>query len=189
MTMLRTTKSAFLLALGVYFPFGTQASAQEVTAAARQNAAAVTQPQAAAPKPPSEVETFRAEAASLREQLDRQHVIADNARAQLDQARAEIRRKDELLALGRTRNAELLLLGREILDRYRRKDFGAVLAGAEPFTQLTRVKLENLAQDYEDKLRAARFTTDTLPPSVEAKMKADLAVGPDGQPAPAPQNP
>jgi hypothetical protein len=176
MTMLRTTKSAFLLALGVYFPFGTQASAQEVTAAARQNAAAVTQPQAAAPKPPSEVETFRAEAASLRE-------------APLEQARGEFRRKAELLALGRTRNAELLLLGREILDRYRRKDFGAVLAGAEPFTQLTRVKLENLAQDYEDKLRAARFTTDTLPPSVEAKMKADLAVGPDGQPAPAPQNP
>lgn len=153
---------------------------------------AATADQAIVPaKPPTEVEKLRAEAerlraevADLRRQLDRQTLIADNARGQLDRARGEAKLKDELIELGRTRNTELLKLGREILDRYGRKDFFDLVGGSEPFVQSSRVRLENLVQDYEDKLRAARFTKDTLPPSVEARMRAELAPRAD---APAPQ--
>lgn len=138
-------------------------------------------------KPPTEVERLRAEVETLRRQLDRQTLIADNARGQLNQGREEAKLKDELIELGRARNAELLKIGREILDRYARKDFFALFGDGEPFVQASRVRMENLVQDYEDKLRAQRFTKDTLPPSVEARMRADLAAPAEAQPAPEPQ--
>ncbi|MCW4460664.1 hypothetical protein OK349_03025 [Sphingomonas sp. BT-65] len=184
--------SALVLALTA--AFSPLAAAQEQdTAVAAPTAATAGQP--AAPeipaKPPTEAERLRAEVETLRRQLGRQMLIADNARGQLDRARAEAKLKDELIELGRTRNAELLKLGREILDRYARKDFFALVGGSEPFVQSSRVRLENLVQDYEDKLRAQRFTKDTLPPSVEARMRAELAAPAEAKPAsqPEPNNP
>lgn len=144
---------------------------------------AAEQPKPAAPI--NELQQLRAEVASLRQQLDRQQLIADNAREELHQAREQAKLRDELLVLGRERNAELLTLGREILARFRSKGLGDVLAGSEPFVQSSRVKLENLVQDYEDKLRAARFTAVTLPPSVEARMRNELRDGGNSQPAAA----
>ena len=137
----------------------------------------------AAARPASETETLRAELAETQARLARQQLVVDNARSEVQRLREEARLKDELLVLGRERNAEMLTLGREILERYKRKGLGAVITGSEPFVQASRVKLENLAQDYEDKLRAARFTADTLPPSVEARMNAELDTA---APAPTP---
>ena len=142
-----------------------------------------------AAKPPTEAEKLRAEVAELRRQLDRQTLIADNARGQVTRMREDVRIKDELIELGRTRNAELFKLGGEILDRYGRKDFFDLVGGSEPFVQSSRVRLENLVQDYEDKLRAARFTRDTLPPSVEARMRAELAAPADAAPQADPNKP
>lgn len=50
-----------------------------------------------------------------------------------------------------TKNAELYKLGKEVLDRYANR---GSLSGVEPFTRLKRVEFENLAQEYEDKMRA-----------------------------------
>jgi|ERR1700730_17488177 len=50
------------------------------------------------------------------------------------------------------KNAELFKLGNEILTRYEKFGLGDALAAKEPFTGLTRVKLENLVQDYQDKI-------------------------------------
>jgi hypothetical protein len=82
---------------------------------------------------------------------------ADSARAR----DAEAMRLDGLLmqSLGRSqaceaKNMELYKLGKEVLDVYDRQDLLASLSAREPFTKLKRVQLENLIQDYEDKLRA-----------------------------------
>lgn len=50
------------------------------------------------------------------------------------------------------KNAQLFKLGNEILTRYEKFGLGDALAAREPFTGLTRVKLENLVQDYQDKI-------------------------------------
>ena len=50
------------------------------------------------------------------------------------------------------KNAELFKLGNEILTRYEKFGLGDALAAREPFTGLARVKLENLVQDYQDKI-------------------------------------
>ena len=57
----------------------------------------------------------------------------------------------------RTRNASLFQTANEILSRYERFGLGEALAAKEPFVGVTRVKLENLVQDYEDKLADERI--------------------------------
>ena len=52
----------------------------------------------------------------------------------------------------RTRNLALFTTGNEILDRYRKFSLGEAIAAREPFTGLTRVKLQNQLQEYGDKL-------------------------------------
>lgn len=128
-------------------------------------------------KPPTPQERI----AELEAQLARQTRIADNARRSLDALRAEDKLKDELLVLGRQRNAELYAIAVEIAEKYVRS------RSIEPFLQERRVKMENLKQSYEDRLRAARIYESTLPPSVQQRMDAELGQG-AGQAAPAKQN-
>lgn len=50
------------------------------------------------------------------------------------------------------KNLALFKLGGEILTRYEKFSLGEALAAREPFVGTTRAKLENLVQDYQDKL-------------------------------------
>lgn len=56
----------------------------------------------------------------------------------------------------RAQNRELFRIGNEVLDRYESFGLGQALAAREPFTKLTRVKLQNLVQDYRDELETQR---------------------------------
>lgn len=55
-----------------------------------------------------------------------------------------------------TKNLALFKLGNEILTRYEKFSLGEALAAREPFVGTTRTKLENLVQDYQDKLNDQR---------------------------------
>lgn len=121
----------------------------------------------AAPSPEEQIATLQARLAQREQALQ-------NHRTLLAQARAEGALKDELLILGRARNAELYAIASEILDRYAGVGIGESLARREPFVQAARVDLQNRVQDYEDRLRAARIDETTLPPSVERRMDEDL---------------
>jgi len=50
------------------------------------------------------------------------------------------------------KNLALFLLANEILGRYEDFSLGKALAAKEPFVGATRTKLENLVQDYQDKI-------------------------------------
>ena len=52
----------------------------------------------------------------------------------------------------RTRNLTLYNTGSEILTRYRKFSLGEAISAREPFTKLTRVRLQNELQEYGDKL-------------------------------------
>jgi chromosome segregation ATPase len=54
------------------------------------------------------------------------------------------------------KNLALFKLGNEILTRYEKFGLGEALAAREPFTGVTRAKLESLVQDYHDKLADQR---------------------------------
>jgi hypothetical protein len=56
----------------------------------------------------------------------------------------------------RARNAAMYRLGKEILTRYEKLGLGEQFLAREPFIGRTRVALENLIQDYDDKLADQR---------------------------------
>lgn len=55
-----------------------------------------------------------------------------------------------------SKNVALIQLGNEILTRYKEFSLGEALKAKEPFVGTTRVTLENLAQDYKEKIRDLR---------------------------------
>jgi hypothetical protein len=57
------------------------------------------------------------------------------------------------------KNLELFNVASDILGRYAAMDLGDVLAAREPFIGLKRVELQNLVQDYQDKLLDQKVST------------------------------
>ncbi|MBV6500927.1 MAG: hypothetical protein CJBNEKGG_03417 [Prosthecobacter sp.] len=61
------------------------------------------------------------------------------------------------LAERERQNLELYVTGREILDRLAGFSLGTALTAREPFVGTTRVKLQNLVQDYGDRLQDNKY--------------------------------
>jgi len=57
-------------------------------------------------------------------------------------------------------NGELYRVGGEILERYQRKSCTDSLLQAEPFTGLKRVEIENMVEDFQEKLDGARLPSE-----------------------------
>lgn len=81
--------------------------------------------------------------------------LADYAKA-TEGKRAEFASKCVLLerriADQQVRNAEMYRLANEVLDRYAQFGLGTAISAREPFVGLTKVKFQNLVQDYQNKL-------------------------------------
>jgi len=87
-----------------------------------------------------------------------------------------------------TKNAELFRIGNEILRRYERFGIGDALAAREPFVGITRVKLENQVQDYQDKLLDEKIKPGQSP-SGPAPQKPEQTPSPTEQKAKPEQKP
>ena len=74
------------------------------------------------------------------------------AEAQVAQLTAENIAQERRLADREAKNLKLFVLGNEILTRYEEFGLGTALRAKEPFVGTTRTKLENLVQDYQDRL-------------------------------------
>jgi peptidoglycan hydrolase CwlO-like protein len=168
---------------------------QQVTQAqSAQNSAATAELSARASKAKQLSDTLQVslqskseEVAKLRADNARQAQALQNVQAMLQQAQQSVGLRDELVDLFRTRNQELYKVGTELVALYRNKDMDS-LVKREPVLQIQQVKLQNLMQDYEDRLRTSRVYPDTLPPSVEKAMQENLrkdAQSSSGKPAPA----
>ncbi|MDO9448997.1 MAG: hypothetical protein Q7J21_00820, partial [Rugosibacter sp.] len=68
------------------------------------------------------------------------------------QLEADLKQKTQALAACEAKNAKLHGYGVDLLDKYEKKGCGAALLQADPFTQLKRVEIENLMEDYREKL-------------------------------------
>jgi hypothetical protein len=71
-------------------------------------------------------------------------------------------RQARLIQACEEKNAELARIGGDLLQRYRDKGFVDALKQNEPFTQIERVRMENLWQDYRDKLDAQKVDKPVL---------------------------
>lgn len=60
------------------------------------------------------------------------------------------------------KNLTLYRYGRELLGRYENKGVWDALAASEPFTQLKRVEIENVLEEYRDKLDAQKLSSTAV---------------------------
>ncbi len=81
---------------------------------------------------------------------------AQKLKTERDKAVSENIIAQRLVSDREAKNLELYRLANEILTRYEKFGLGEALAAREPFTGITRTKLETLVQDYSDKIADAR---------------------------------
>jgi hypothetical protein len=83
------------------------------------------------------------------------------------------------------KNLALYQLGKEVLNRYEKFGLGTAITSREPFVGITKVKLENLVQDYSDKLMDQTVKPGAAPaPERPATSPAQTAKG-----SPSPSKP
>lgn len=70
---------------------------------------------------------------------------------------------DRKVADQQRKNDAMYQLGTEVLSRYEKFGLGDALTAREPFIGITRVKFENLIQDYSDKLADSKIKPDPAP--------------------------
>ena len=78
---------------------------------------------------------------------------------------------DRQVAEQRTRNAALYTTGTEVLSRYEKFGLGTALTSRETFVGTTRVKFENLIQDYADQLADQKIKAEEKTPPVPEKTE------------------
>lgn len=139
------------------------ALAATVVSLRKQSAAASTSSQKAAADLQSQIEALKAENSRLGDSLFVAKSQNENAGRDNQEAGAlNARMRSEIIVLTRkvadlqSKNLALFLTGNEILTRYQEFGLGTAISAKEPFVGSTRTKLENLVQDYQDKLADER---------------------------------
>lgn len=92
--------------------------------------------------------------------------LAEYAKA-TEGKRAELASKcvlqDRLIAEQQSKNAEMYKLANEVLDRYAQFGLGTAISAREPFVGITKVKFQNLLQDYQNKIGDQIIRKDASP--------------------------
>lgn len=81
--------------------------------------------------------------------------------AEKQQLEADLARQKTALSGCSERNATMYKLGNELLDKYEQKSCFTSVLQVEPFTQLQRAKIENVVEEYRDKLDSQKIEKTT----------------------------
>jgi len=98
--------------------------------------------------------------AQLAEVIGRYKEMAQQLKdVEADRSSLRIKSADDARKLGKCvdDNAQMYLLSEEILGRYEHRGFWSRAADVEPFTKLSRTRLENLADDYRERISELRI--------------------------------
>jgi chromosome segregation ATPase len=90
---------------------------------------------------------------------------AQQAQADRDKLQTQLADVQKKLGICGDKNVKLLKLGNEILDAYQQFDVGEAITANEPFISIHRVELENMAQDFDDRLHEDKFDPNAKQPS------------------------
>lgn len=118
--------------------------------AVTQNASALAAERNAREQAETKVQALEKTIAAADAQSHAQELHGNDLTAQLSQAQNQV-------ATCTAKNQQLYQVGNEILDAYSHMTIGTVVASREPFAASERVKLENAAQAYGDRLYEQRY--------------------------------
>jgi chromosome segregation ATPase len=105
---------------------------------------------------------------------------------------ASLKTSEQVLCTAKEENTKLIAIANDILHTYETQSFRNLLLGSyEPLIGIKKVQLQNLVQDYEDKMYTAKFTgTETpQPPCVTPGSAAQTGIAPVSVPQPGPAAP
>lgn len=100
-----------------------------------------------------QTETSLAETAGTLKETRQTLAATDAAKKNLETVKAHNERE---IALCEDKNGKLYRYGRELMVRYEKKSCADAMAQKEPFAGLRQVEIENLLEEYRDKLDAER---------------------------------
>jgi chromosome segregation ATPase len=157
-----------------------------------------------------ELEAARAQLASERQSRDALRQSQQQGQAQVEKAGAQIAQYrgayDELLRMARgldaerqrlaaettaqktaltqceAKNAQLYAVGQEVLQAYETVDLGTVLSARQPFAAQSRVRYEQIAQQFGDKLYEGQFSAAAAAQAAPPAPPAQSASQPDAAP-------
>lgn len=115
-----------------------------------QDAAALASERSAHEQAAAQVQQLQKQVADANAKEHAQEEQGSDLTTQLSAAQAQV-------GTCTAKNLQLYQIGNEILDAYSHVGLGTVLASREPFAASERVKLENAAQAYGDKLYEQRY--------------------------------
>lgn len=121
-----------------------------------QDASALSSERAARDQDEAQVRQLRKELADANARLQTQQGHAKDLSAQLSAAQTQVNTCT-------AKNQALYKIGNEILDAYSHMSLGRMLAAREPFAAKERVKLDNTAQAYGDRLYEQRYDPREAP--------------------------
>jgi septal ring factor EnvC (AmiA/AmiB activator) len=150
------------------------AAEQERDALKAQLAAAKAQV-AAAPRNNGLSSQLESEIAKYKDAYAQAAGVVQQAQAARDKLQAGLANAQNILTACEAKNTQLLDLGNEVLASFESFDFGDAVGANEPFIAIKRVELENLAQDYGDRLYDGKFDPAAVRPAASAtsSRKAD----------------
>ena len=94
---------------------------------------------------------------ALNENLQQTAQKLHQAESEKNQLQEMVNGQAELIQSCESKNTELVQVNRELLDRYQKKGFFDALLQREPLTQLKRVEIENVVQEYQDRIDQMEF--------------------------------
>lgn len=99
---------------------------------------------------------LRQELANAKSEWGRWAEVAKAAQSERDQLKAETAAQKRRILSLEAKNVALFMVANEILSRYQDFSVGSALKAKEPFVGATRTRLENLVQDYRDRILDVR---------------------------------
>ncbi len=126
------------------------------------------------------VEKANAQIAQYRNAYDELLKLARASEAERQRLAAETMLQKTTVAQCEAKNAQLYAVGQDVIRAYETLEVGDVMAARQPFAAQSRVRFEQIAQQYGDKLYEGRFDARSVVP------KPAEAAAPAPAPAPAP---
>jgi chromosome segregation ATPase len=114
-----------------------------------------------------QVQALAAQVSKYKDAASQASGTAAQAQADHDKLTAELANAQLVLGACETKNGQLLNVGMDILKAYEKFDFGEAMGADEPFIGIKRVELENLAQDFGDRLYDGKFNPQTVRPTTQ----------------------
>lgn len=111
--------------------------------------------------------------AKYKEALTQASDSVNKSGAERDAAKAAIERQKTVLAACEAKNEQLVKVSNEILDAYKNSDLLDAVESKEPFVGSKRVELENVAQDFGDRIYDGKFDPRTVRPAKKPDPKTN----------------